>query len=121
MLGEREDRGIPAVRVQARRVVDRQPEIVADLRTGDPFGLILVKARRPLTGEVVPGWGCRRLPGVERQDRQQRERPDEHREAPHTPPETLFMMTLTSVGLIKSGTVHPFKSYSAMHASAKPL
>ena len=32
-----------------------------------------------------------------------------------------FMITLTSSGLIRSGTVQPLRSYSAMHCSAKPL
>src|SRR5262245_52585924 len=32
-----------------------------------------------------------------------------------------FITTLTSSGLIRSGTVHPLKSYSAMHCSANPL
>src|SRR5262245_52957049 len=33
-----------------------------------------------------------------------------------------FLITaLTSLGLIRSGTVQPFKSYSAMHCSANPL
>src|SRR5437762_15333 len=32
-----------------------------------------------------------------------------------------FSTTLTSSGLIRSGTVHPFRSYSAMHFSANPL
>ena len=32
-----------------------------------------------------------------------------------------FITTLMSSGLIRSGTVQPFKSYSAMHCSAKPL
>lgn len=33
----------------------------------------------------------------------------------------LFITTLTSSGLIRSGTVQPSRSYSAMHCSAKPL
>ena len=32
-----------------------------------------------------------------------------------------FITTLTSFGLMRSGTVQPSRSYSAMHCSAKPL
>src|SRR5580700_7475008 len=32
-----------------------------------------------------------------------------------------FITTLISLGLIRSGTVQPSRSYSAMHCSAKPL
>ena len=52
MLGERQQRCVPTVGVQPRRRVDRQPEIVADFRTRDALGLILVKAWRPLAGEI---------------------------------------------------------------------
>ena len=32
-----------------------------------------------------------------------------------------FIIMLMSSGLMRSGTVHPSRSYSAMHCSAKPL
>ena len=53
ILADRGDAiGVVAVRAQARRVVDRQPEVVAQLRTGKPLGTILVIDRRPLAGEI---------------------------------------------------------------------
>ena len=52
MLGQREDRRVPAVGVQACRLVDRNPQVVADVRTGNALRLILVKPRRPLTREI---------------------------------------------------------------------
>ncbi len=39
----------------------------------------------------------------------------------HGLPPPFFIIKLMSVGLIRSGTVQPSRSYSAMHCSAKPL
>ncbi len=47
MFRQREQRCIPCVGSQPRRVVDRQTEVIADLRTGDSLRLIFVKPRRP--------------------------------------------------------------------------
>src|SRR5262249_58693421 len=105
---------------------------VAVVRTGNALRLSFVKARRPLAGEIVAGRrghllrACgnhRRRGGDTRQCCESQ--PSGRR---HTPPPPalgsasfFFMITLTSVGLIRSGTVQPWRSYSAMHASAKPL
>src|SRR5262252_11173090 len=52
VLAQREDRGVPAVGFQARGVVDRQAEVVAELGSWNPVLLILVVAGGPLAGQV---------------------------------------------------------------------
>src|SRR5262245_15102189 len=52
MFGQRQDGGVPAVRVQSGGRVDRKTQVVADVRTGNPFGLVFVKTRRPLSGKI---------------------------------------------------------------------
>ena len=52
VLGQREDRCVPAVAVQAARLVDRQAEIVADVGPGNALRLILVKPRGPLARQI---------------------------------------------------------------------
>jgi hypothetical protein len=47
VLRQRQQRGVPAVGAQARRVVDRQAGIVAHVRAGDALDLVLVEDRRP--------------------------------------------------------------------------
>jgi hypothetical protein len=51
-LGQRNPRGIPAVRELPRGIADRQPGIVDELGTGDSLRLVLVIARLPHAGEV---------------------------------------------------------------------
>src|SRR3989442_13986016 len=53
MLGQRQQRRVPAVGMKARGFVDWKAEIIADLRSRDPLRLILVEARSPLAGEIV--------------------------------------------------------------------
>ena len=48
---QRDARRIPAVRRLPVGVVDRQPEVVAQLRTGNAFGKVFVIARLPDAGE----------------------------------------------------------------------
>src|SRR5215469_15723017 len=52
VLAQRQDRRVPAVSLQAGGVVDRQPEVVAELGTGNAVLLILVVARGPLAREI---------------------------------------------------------------------
>src|SRR5881397_1750680 len=49
MLGERQQRRIPTVGSESRRIIDRQAEIISDFWAGYALRLILVKARRPFT------------------------------------------------------------------------
>src|SRR5438105_12872038 len=76
MLGQREDRCVPAVGVQARGGVDRQAEIIANLGSRDAFRLIFVEARRPLAGEIVAG-RVRDLLRTRRKDRERDARGDD--------------------------------------------
>ncbi len=52
MLREREQVGIPDVAAHASRVVDRQPQIVADLGAGNALRLVLMKERIPLARQI---------------------------------------------------------------------
>jgi len=52
VLAQREDRGVPAVGFQARSVVDRQAEVVAEFGSWNAVLLILVVAGGPLAGQV---------------------------------------------------------------------
>src|SRR5205809_1044453 len=45
------------VAVEPGGFIDGESEIIADLRTRDALGLVLVKPRRPFAGEVRPGGG----------------------------------------------------------------
>ena len=57
VFGQREDRRVPAVPVQAARFVDREAEIVADVRPWNALRLILVEPRRPLARQIgADGW-----------------------------------------------------------------
>src|SRR5580765_2690374 len=78
MLRQREDGRIPRVAVLARRVVNRQAQVVADVRPGNALGLILVKPRRPFAGEIYADRGARRALRDERHTRdndQRRQQP----------------------------------------------
>ena len=55
ILGQRQQRRVPAIAAQARRVVDRQPEIVADIRAGNALQKIFVELGRPLAGWIYLG------------------------------------------------------------------
>jgi hypothetical protein len=55
MLRQREKRCIPAVAVQPRRCVDRNPQIVADVGTWDSFQEVFVETIVPLTRDVFLG------------------------------------------------------------------
>ena len=55
MLGQRQQRCVPTVATQPGGVVDREAEVIADLRSWDALGLVLVKAGRPFSREVRPG------------------------------------------------------------------
>ncbi len=52
VLAQRKDRGVPAVGLHPRGVIDRQAEVIAEFRTGNPVLLILVIPSRPFAGEV---------------------------------------------------------------------
>ena len=52
MLAKRENRGVPAVGFQATGVVERKTGVVAELRSWNAVGLILVIQRRPLAPHV---------------------------------------------------------------------
>jgi len=54
MLGQRQQGCVPTVAVEPGRFIDRKAEVIADLRTRDTLGLVLVKPRRPFSGEVGP-------------------------------------------------------------------
>src|SRR4029079_1199323 len=51
-LGARLNGGIPRIAAHARRLVDRNPEVVAQLWSGHALRLVFPETRRPLTGEV---------------------------------------------------------------------
>src|SRR5678809_6479 len=57
-LGQRLNGGIPRVSAHARRGVDGNPEIVAQLWSRYAFGLVFPETRRPFTREVDlrPRW-----------------------------------------------------------------
>ena len=57
MLAERQNRGVPAVGLQAAGVVERKAGVVAELGTGNAVRLILVIERGPLAGHVPLGKG----------------------------------------------------------------
>src|SRR6266853_3098777 len=62
MFGQREDRRIPGVAVLPRRVVNREAQVVADVRPGNALGVILVKTRGPFAGQVhADRWSRRAL------------------------------------------------------------
>jgi hypothetical protein len=52
MFRHREDRRVPRVGLHARRVVDRQPRVIADVRARHALRLILVKNRSPDAVEI---------------------------------------------------------------------
>jgi hypothetical protein len=52
VLLQRQSRGIPTFRAKASRVIDRQPQIIAQFRPRNAFRLILVVERRPGAGEI---------------------------------------------------------------------
>ena len=58
MFGQRQQRGIPRQRAHARRLGNRQSGVVADVRSGNPLGLVFVKERRPHAREIDLR-GCR--------------------------------------------------------------
>src|SRR4030095_15015964 len=67
VLLHRQDTGVPRFAAQAHRVVDRQAEVVADLRAGHALDLVLVHDRRPDARQIDlrGSWrrGCERPPG----------------------------------------------------------
>ena len=52
VLGQAVEVRVPAIRAEAKGVVDWNSEVIAQLRTRDALRLILVKAGSPLTGEI---------------------------------------------------------------------
>src|SRR4051812_38321077 len=52
LLGKRDARWIPAIGPQTGSVVDRNTEIIAELRSGPALELVLMLAGHPLTGEI---------------------------------------------------------------------
>ena len=57
MLAQRQNRGVPAVGLQAAGVVERQPGVVAELGTRNAVRLVFVIERGPLASEVPLGEG----------------------------------------------------------------
>jgi len=53
VLAQRQDRGVPAVGLEAPGVVDRQPGIVAEFGTWDAVRLVFVIERGPLASEIA--------------------------------------------------------------------
>src|SRR5678816_1948699 len=64
MFQQRQQRGVPGVGLPTRRVVDRQSRVVADVRSWDTLGLVLVKDRRPDAAQIDlskrSAWHCER-------------------------------------------------------------
>ena len=52
VLGQRQQRRVPAVGAQPRRVVDRQPGVVADVGARNALDLVFVEDRRPHAAQV---------------------------------------------------------------------
>ncbi len=74
VFGQFDQCGIPAVAPQPRCIIDRQAEVVADLRSGDALEAVFVEARRPLSRRVHLGL-CH---GTEPQAQQGNYRPGSH-------------------------------------------
>ena len=55
MFRQRQQRCIPGIRAQPRRIVDGQAQIIADLRTGDALRLIFVKPGSPFPRRIKLG------------------------------------------------------------------
>ena len=55
MLGQGQQRSVPTITAQARRIVDGQSQIVADLGTWNALQLILMKPVVPFASDIVLG------------------------------------------------------------------
>src|SRR5262249_60703195 len=109
---EGQSRRVPAVGARAPPADERPPELAADFRPRDPLRLIFVKARSPLAGEIVAGRRGHLLRARSNHDRRCGgdtgqccdSEPSGRRHAPPPPAlgsASFFMITLTSVGLIR--------------------
>src|SRR5262245_36890496 len=73
LLGEREAGRVPAVRVLARRIIERETGVVGQFGAGNAIRLILVVARLPDSGEVRTGLSERREAYASHQQRRERD------------------------------------------------
>ena len=55
VLAQREDRRVPAVGLQPRRIVDWKPQVVAELGPGNAMLLVLMVSSRPFAREIDLG------------------------------------------------------------------
>src|SRR5437016_6329957 len=55
VLGQRQQGSVPAIRAHTSGVGQRDSEVIADIWSGDAFGLIFVESGVPLTGQIDLG------------------------------------------------------------------